>query len=239
MDYTKPAHKMTAMERDLIMMEGLYKSAWLLTLKSVAAMMYGEGNRLEASMSKAHAGMAVTKISQKAVELALLRRGEGEKDMAGTGVDHRQPRADADRHVPVSVTVDLRHDHQHVAVIDDEMAGLLGLAREPAQHRHGLADQPVHRRPRMRQFEQLQRDLVAVASGAPHIGPPHQPVEHPVDFVGRAVQRLGDLGLAHALVGGGQQFDDVETFIEGGCPVLFKRWIVERHLHPLPRSSPE
>lgn len=68
-DYTKPAYKMTAVERDIIMMEGLYKSAWLLTLKSVAAMMYGEGNRLEASMSKAHAGMAVTKISQKAVEL--------------------------------------------------------------------------------------------------------------------------------------------------------------------------
>ena len=68
-DYTKPAYKMTAMERDLIMMEGLYKSAWLLTLKSVAAMMHGEGNRLEASMSKAHAGLAVNKISQKAVEL--------------------------------------------------------------------------------------------------------------------------------------------------------------------------
>lgn len=68
-DYTKPTHKMTAFERELVMMEGLYKSAWLLTLKSVAAMTHGEGNRLEASMSKVHAGMVVTKISQKAVEL--------------------------------------------------------------------------------------------------------------------------------------------------------------------------
>lgn len=68
-DYEKPRHLLTAVERDLIEMEAQYKSAWLLTLKATEALVYGRGNRLEASMCKAHAGTAVTRITQKAVEL--------------------------------------------------------------------------------------------------------------------------------------------------------------------------
>ena len=68
-DYTKPRHLLTAVERDLMEMEAQYKSAWLLTLKATEAIMYGRGNRLEASMCKAHAGTAVTRITQKSVEL--------------------------------------------------------------------------------------------------------------------------------------------------------------------------
>jgi acyl-CoA dehydrogenase len=68
-DYTKPRHLQTAVERDLIEMEAQLKSAKLLTLKATEALMYERGNRLEASMCKAHAGTAVTKIAQKAVEL--------------------------------------------------------------------------------------------------------------------------------------------------------------------------
>jgi acyl-CoA dehydrogenase len=68
-DYTKPRHQMTAVEHELLEMEAQFKSAWLLTLKATAAIMHGRGNRLEASMCKAHAGTAVTKITQKAVEL--------------------------------------------------------------------------------------------------------------------------------------------------------------------------
>ena len=69
MDYTKPKHKITAIERDVLEMEAQYKSAWLLTLKATSAIMHGRGNRLEASMCKAHAGTAVTRITQKSVEL--------------------------------------------------------------------------------------------------------------------------------------------------------------------------
>jgi acyl-CoA dehydrogenase len=69
LDYTRPRHLLTAMERDLLEMEALYKSAWLLTLKAVAAIIHGRGNRLEASICKAHAGTAVTRITHKAVEL--------------------------------------------------------------------------------------------------------------------------------------------------------------------------
>lgn len=68
-DYTKPRHLLTAVERDLIEMEAQWKTAWLLTLKATEAISNGRGNRLEASMCKAHAGTAVTKITQKAVEL--------------------------------------------------------------------------------------------------------------------------------------------------------------------------
>lgn len=69
MDYTKPRHLQTAVERDLLEMEAQLKTAWLLTLKSTEAIMHGRGNRLEASMAKAHAGTAVTRITQKSVEL--------------------------------------------------------------------------------------------------------------------------------------------------------------------------
>jgi acyl-CoA dehydrogenase len=68
-DYTKSLHEMTAVERDLMEMEGRYKGAWLLTLRAVAMMAHGESNRLESSMCKFRAGDAVTWITQKAVEL--------------------------------------------------------------------------------------------------------------------------------------------------------------------------
>ncbi len=68
-DYTKSKFELTAVERDLIEMEGRYKGAWLLTLRATAQMAHGESNRLEASMSKYRAGEAVTWITQKAVEL--------------------------------------------------------------------------------------------------------------------------------------------------------------------------
>jgi acyl-CoA dehydrogenase len=68
-DYTKAAHQLTAVERDLIEMQARHKSAWLLTLRAASLMDHGRANRLEASMCKAYAGQAATWITQKAVEL--------------------------------------------------------------------------------------------------------------------------------------------------------------------------
>ncbi len=68
-DYRKPPHAQTAVERDLIEMEGRLKAGWLLTIRAAAMMDHGEGNRLEASMCKARAGETATWIAQKAVEL--------------------------------------------------------------------------------------------------------------------------------------------------------------------------
>ncbi len=68
-DYTKPKHQLTAVERDIMEMEARYKAAWLLTLRATAQMAHGESNRLEASMCKYRAGEAVTWITQRAVEL--------------------------------------------------------------------------------------------------------------------------------------------------------------------------
>ena len=69
LDYRKPQHKLTAVERDLLEMQARHKAGWLLTQRAVSLMDYGQPNRLEASMCKAYAGDAVTWITQKAVEL--------------------------------------------------------------------------------------------------------------------------------------------------------------------------
>ena len=67
--YGVPKQKLTALERDVIEMEANYKAAKLLTLRSLWMMGEFQPNNLEASMAKAKAGLAVTKITQKAVEI--------------------------------------------------------------------------------------------------------------------------------------------------------------------------
>ena len=67
--YGVPKQKLTALERDVIEMEANYKAAKLLTLRSLWMMSQLQPNNLEASMAKAKAGLAVTKITQKAVEI--------------------------------------------------------------------------------------------------------------------------------------------------------------------------
>jgi len=69
LDYRKPAHQLTAVERDLLEMEARHKAAWLLTLRAARMSDKGQSNRLEASMCKAAAGESATWITQKAVEL--------------------------------------------------------------------------------------------------------------------------------------------------------------------------
>ncbi len=68
-DYRRSPHKLSAVERDLIEMEAGHKAAWLLTLRAASLMDHGQANRLEASMCKAYAGIVVTWITQKSVEL--------------------------------------------------------------------------------------------------------------------------------------------------------------------------
>jgi len=66
--YDAPPHELTALERDVIQMEAELQAARLLTWRAAAMMNRGRPNNLEASMAKAKAGLAVTKITQKAVE---------------------------------------------------------------------------------------------------------------------------------------------------------------------------
>jgi acyl-CoA dehydrogenase len=68
-DYTKPQHALTAVERDILEMEARHKAGWLLTLRAASMTDHGRANRLEASMCKAYTGVAATWITQKAVEL--------------------------------------------------------------------------------------------------------------------------------------------------------------------------
>ncbi len=67
--YGLPRSRMTNIERELIDMEVMLRSTWLLVLKSVWMMDEKKPNNLEASMGKVRAGDAVVKITQKAVEL--------------------------------------------------------------------------------------------------------------------------------------------------------------------------
>jgi acyl-CoA dehydrogenase len=67
--YGIPASKLAAVERDFMEMETLLEAARLLTWRAAWMMDRGIPNNLEASMAKAKAGLAVTQITQKAVEI--------------------------------------------------------------------------------------------------------------------------------------------------------------------------
>ncbi len=70
--YGAPYHKLTAIQRDVLEMEAELHAAYLLTLRSIVMLDAGEYNALEASMAKVKAGKAVTRVTQKAVELLGL-----------------------------------------------------------------------------------------------------------------------------------------------------------------------
>ncbi len=67
--YGLPRQKMTAIERDIIDMEVMLRSAWLLVIKAVWMADNRLSNVKEASMSKVRGGDVVTKITQRAVEI--------------------------------------------------------------------------------------------------------------------------------------------------------------------------
>lgn len=67
--YGVPRQKLTNVEREVIDMDRMLRSSWLLVLKAVWMSDNGQPNALEAAMSKLHAGEVVTKITQKAVEI--------------------------------------------------------------------------------------------------------------------------------------------------------------------------
>jgi acyl-CoA dehydrogenase len=67
--YGTSLHKLTALERDVMEMEAQLQAARLLTWKAAWMMDNGLRNNLEASQAKAKAGLVVTLITQKCVEL--------------------------------------------------------------------------------------------------------------------------------------------------------------------------
>lgn len=67
--YGLPRQKLTAIEKEVIDMEVMLRSGWLLVLKAVWMADNRIHNPKEASMSKVRAGDVVTKITQKAVEI--------------------------------------------------------------------------------------------------------------------------------------------------------------------------
>jgi len=67
--YGLPRSRMTNLEREIIDMKVMLRSAWLITLKAVWMMDQKIPNNLEASMAKVRAGDVCVKITQRAVEL--------------------------------------------------------------------------------------------------------------------------------------------------------------------------
>jgi acyl-CoA dehydrogenase len=67
--YGLPRQKMTNIEREIVDMEVMLRSAWLLIIKAVWMADNRRPNSKEASMSKVRAGDIVTKITQRAVEI--------------------------------------------------------------------------------------------------------------------------------------------------------------------------
>jgi len=64
-----PRQKMTNIEREIVDMERMLRSSWLLAIKAVWMSDQRKPNALESAMSKLHAGDVATKITQKAVEI--------------------------------------------------------------------------------------------------------------------------------------------------------------------------
>jgi acyl-CoA dehydrogenase len=67
--YGLSRQKLTAIERDVIDMDIMLKSAWLMVVKAVWMADNKKANALESSMSKVKAGDVTTKITQKVVEI--------------------------------------------------------------------------------------------------------------------------------------------------------------------------
>jgi acyl-CoA dehydrogenase len=67
--YGLPRQKLTNLEREIIDLERMLRSSWLLCLKAVWMSDQKKPNALEAAMSKLHAGDVATKITQKSVEI--------------------------------------------------------------------------------------------------------------------------------------------------------------------------
>lgn len=67
--YGLPRQKLTSVERDVIDMEIMLRSAWLMVVKAVWMADNKKSNILESSMSKVRSGDVVTRITQKAVEI--------------------------------------------------------------------------------------------------------------------------------------------------------------------------
>jgi len=67
--YGLPRSTMTNIEREIVDMETLLRSTWLLTVKAMWLADERKANTIEASMCKVKAGDVVVKITQRAVEL--------------------------------------------------------------------------------------------------------------------------------------------------------------------------
>ena len=100
------------------------------------------------------------------------------------------------------------------AIVHGEMVRLRRADGERAHQRRRLRHQPADRPVEMSEAEQLKRQFVAIGCVASDIAAPHQALEHPILFVRRAAERLGDLRLAQPFFFARKQLQNVEALVE-------------------------
>ncbi len=89
--YGLPRQKLKSIERDVIDMEIMLKSAWLMVIKATWMADNEKPNALEASMSKVKSGDVTTRITQKVVEI-LVRLGTAASSWLRSGSAMRRSR---------------------------------------------------------------------------------------------------------------------------------------------------
>jgi acyl-CoA dehydrogenase len=107
--YEASPEEMTVLEHEVIEMEAQLQAARLLTWRACNMMDRGERNSREASMAKSKAGLAVTRVTQKAVEI-LGPMGYSRKYLAGEVDARREDQRHLRRHA-ADQSADRRTQH--------------------------------------------------------------------------------------------------------------------------------
>jgi hypothetical protein len=98
-------------------------------------------------------------------------------------------------HVPRRIH--LGDDHHLGRVQHGEMTGLPGTVGDLLHERAGLRDEALEGMMLMKDFKQLQRELVAlVRSGTRNVAALFQTDEHTEDFINRAPEPAGNLAVS-------------------------------------------
>jgi hypothetical protein len=111
-----------------------------------------------------------------------------------------------------------QHDQARI-VVHREVVGLTGAPRQRLHVGDGHVQEPVHRGMAVRQLEQPQGQRVGGVRKARQEAALYQDVQHAVEFRRGARQALGDLLQAQAVRLTGEQLEDVQPLLQGGCGI--------------------
>lgn len=140
--------------------------------------------------------------------------------MARGSIEQIHLRAEAQRKTHAAGSIHLRDDDNGAIAQHREVAGLAGAMRDFVQERARVGDQALKRVTAMRELEQFQSQFKAIGRvGFADVAAAFEADEHAKDFADAAAEAAGNFRAGQAGGLGGEHFEDVETFIKGGCRV--------------------